>query len=163
MIHSRCTAWWAGMAAATQYAVLVGRRPGAVGALVVALITASMGSAADPAWVAVAASPDVQVFVDAGSVTKDSRGLISVWTKTRYASPQTATGIKYAADMTRFVLDCAGARYGIAGGKFLDAQGTVIRQFDEPAGELEPIPVASKIDAVARAVCTACGGVWRGK
>nr|WP_155637080.1 surface-adhesin E family protein [Burkholderia multivorans] len=105
----------------------------------------------------------MQIFVDAGSVSKDSLGFISVWTKTHYASPQTATGIRYAADMTRFVLDCAGARYSITGGKFLDTQSKVLRLFDEPARELEPIPVASKIDAVARAVCTAGGGVWRGK
>ncbi|WP_423760832.1 surface-adhesin E family protein [Burkholderia sp. NLJ2] len=131
--------------------------------LVVALITASTGVAAGPAWVAVAASPDMRILVDAGSVTKNSRGVIDLWTKTRYASPQTATGIQYAADMTRFALDCAAARYGITGGKFLDAQGKVLRQFDEPAAELEPIPVASKIDAVARAVCPMGRGTWRGK
>ncbi|ERJ40943.1 hypothetical protein QZM64_34530 [Burkholderia cepacia] len=112
---------------------------------------------------AVAASPDVQILVDAGSVTKGSRGVIYVWTKTRYASPQTATGIEYAADMTRFALDCAGARYGITGGQFLNAQGKVLRQFDEPAAELEPIPVVSNIDAVARTVCTVDSGTWRGK
>ncbi|HDR9762069.1 TPA: hypothetical protein QDC44_006302 [Burkholderia cepacia ATCC 25416] len=163
MINSRCAAWRAGMAAATQSGKLVGQRLGTICALAAALVTASADVAAGPAWVAVAASPDVQIFVDAGSSTKDSRGIVSVWTKTRYASPQTATGIQYAADMTRFALDCAGARYGITGGKFLDALGKVLRQFDEPAAELEPIPVASKIDAVARAVCPVGSGTWRGK
>ncbi|HHT8903432.1 hypothetical protein KDX27_23255 [Burkholderia cenocepacia] len=65
--------------------------------------------------------------------------------------------------MTRFALNCAGARYSITGAKFLNAQGKVLRQFVEPAAELEPIPVASKIDAVARTVCTVDSGTWRGK
>ncbi|MBC8751303.1 MULTISPECIES: surface-adhesin E family protein [Paraburkholderia] len=131
--------------------------------LAAALVAASFGAAAGPGWVRVASSPDVQVFVDAGSLAKDSRGFVSVWTKTLYAVPQTAAGIQYAADMTRFVLDCASARYGLAGGKFLDAHGNVLRQFGEPAGELQPIPVATKIDAIAKAICTAGGDTTRGK
>jgi hypothetical protein len=151
------------MAAVTEAVRLAGRRLVAAFALAVALVAASSGMAAGDAWVPLASSPDVHVYVDAGSLTKDSRGFISVWTKTRYASPQTAAGIQYASDMTRFVLDCAGARYGLAGGKFLDANGNVLRQFDEPAGELQPIPAATKIDAVAKTVCTAGGDVWRGR
>jgi hypothetical protein len=131
--------------------------------LALAMVAASFGTAAGTPWVRVAASPDEQVFVDAGSLAKDSRGVISVWAKTHYAAPQTAAGIQYAADMARFMLDCAGARYGIASGKFLDADGNVLRQFDEPAGELQPIPMASRIDAVAKAICTADGDVLRGK
>lgn len=50
-------------------------------ARVAALITASTSVAAGPARLAVAASSDVQVFVLAGSVTKDSRRFISVWTR----------------------------------------------------------------------------------
>ncbi|KVW81396.1 surface-adhesin E family protein [Burkholderia ubonensis] len=163
MMIARCTAWRAEIAPVTQVETLASPRLGSVCAWVAALIIGSTPVAAGAAWVAVAVSPDVQIFVDAGSVTQDSRGFISVWTRTQYASLQTATGIRYAADMTRFVLDCAGERYGITGGKFLDTQSKVLRQFDEPAGELEPIPVASKIGAVARAVCAAGGSVWRGK
>jgi hypothetical protein len=121
----------------------------------VAVAAASFGATAGDIWVRVASSPDVQVFVDTGSLTKDSRGFIHVWTKTRYASVQTDVGVDYTTDMTRFVLDCVDARYGITGGKFLDAAGNVIRQFSGPAGELQPIPVATKIDAVARTVCAA--------
>src|SRR5260370_12105214 len=149
----QCAARRAWMAATTE----VGMLRSQLLVLVVAMLAASLGTAAGAGWVRVASSPDVQVFVDAGSLAKDSRGVISVWTKTLYASPQTAVGIQYAADMTLFVLDCAGARYGLAGGKFLDAHGNVLRQFDEPAGELQPIPVATKIDAVAKAICTAGG------
>lgn len=146
------------IAAATEVGMLRSQRL----VPVMAMLAASL-SMAGAEWVRVASSPDVQVFVDAGSLTKDSRGFVSVWTKTVYASPQTAVGIQYAADMTRFVLDCAGARYGIAGGKFLDARGNVLRQFDEPAGELQPIPRASKIDAVTTAVCTEGGDGSRGR
>ncbi|RQT22141.1 hypothetical protein DF037_28970 [Burkholderia contaminans] len=103
----------------------------------------------------VASSPDVQVFVDAGSLTKDSTGFIHAWTKTRYTSVQTAVGVGYTTEMTRFVVDCSGAHYGIAGGIFLDATGKVVRQVSVPVGELQPIPVATKIDAVAGAVCAA--------
>ncbi|WP_429453836.1 surface-adhesin E family protein [Paraburkholderia sp. WC7.3g] len=131
--------------------------------LAVALVVATFGTQAGAEWVRVASSPDEQVFVDAGSLAKDSRGFISVWTKTLYTVPQTAVGIQYAADMTRFVLDCADARYGVVGGKFLDVHGNVLRQFDEPAGELQPIPVATKIDAVAKAICSAGGHASRGK
>jgi hypothetical protein len=127
------------------------------------MVTASSGMAADAGCVRVALSPDVQVFVDAGSLAKDSRGFVSVWTKTLYASRQTAVGIHYAADMTPFMLDCASAQYDFAGGRFLDARGNVFRQFDEPADELQPIPMASKVDAVAKAVCTAGSDVSRGK
>lgn len=126
------------------------------------MVAALSGKAAGAAWARVASNPDMQFFVDAGSLAKDSRGFISVWTKTRYASPQTAIGIQYPADMTLFVLDCEGARYRIAGGKFLDVHGNVLRQFNEPIGELQPVPVASKIDAVAKDV-TAGGDVLRGK
>jgi hypothetical protein len=121
------------------------------------MVVASLNVAAGAEWVPVASSPDVQVFADAESLQQDSHGLISVWTKTIYASPQRAVGISYAADMTLFVLDCASHQYGIAGGKYLDAPGNVLRQFREPVGDLQPIPVASKIDAVAKAVCMATG------
>jgi hypothetical protein len=131
--------------------------------LVATTLAASLSMAAGAGWVRVASSPDVQVFVDAGSLAQDSRGLISVWTKTLYASPQTTVGIQYAADMTRFVLDCAGARYAVTGGKYLDVQGNVLRQFNASACELQPIPVATKIDAVAKAICTADGDVERGR
>jgi hypothetical protein len=119
------------------------------------LLTTTVSAIAQTAWVRVASSPDVQVFVDAGSLKKDAQGLISVWTKTLYASPQTDVGIHYTADMTLFVLDCKNARYGIAGGKFIDAAGKVLSQFGGLAGKLEPIPGSSKIDAVSRAVCAA--------
>ncbi len=46
MIDTRCAAWRAGMAGATQPGTRAGRRPGAVGALVAALIAASTGVAA---------------------------------------------------------------------------------------------------------------------
>lgn len=157
---TQCAARRASTTAATEAGRLPGRRLVPV-SMLVAMVAASSGTAASAEWVRVASSPDVEVFVDAGSLAKDSRGCISVWTQTLYASPQTAAGIQYAADMTRFVLDCAGAHYGIAGGKFLDARGNVLRQLDDPAGELQPIPVASKIDAVAKAICTAGGEVWR--
>jgi hypothetical protein len=147
------------MAAAIEVGMVAGQGLAAM----LALVAATSGTATGATWVQVASSPDVQVFVDAGSLTKESRGFISVWTQTLYASQQTAVGIQYAADMTRFVLDCAGVRYGLIGGKFLDARGNVLLQFDEPAGELQPIPVATEIDAVAKAVCTAGGDVWRGK
>ncbi|MFM0557332.1 hypothetical protein P0D69_41245 [Paraburkholderia sediminicola] len=124
---------------------------------VVAMVMASLNGAAGAEWVPVASSPEVQVLVDAESLQEEAHGLVSVWTKTFYASPQTAIGIQYAADMTLFVLDCASHRYGIAGGGYLDAPGNVLRQFHEPVGELQPIPAASKIDAVAKAVCTAIG------
>ncbi len=101
MINLRCAAWRAGIAAATQSGKRAGRRPGIIAALVVALITASTGVAAGHACVAVAASPDVQILVDAGSVTKDSRGVVNVWTKTRYASPQTGTGTGTGFSMQR--------------------------------------------------------------
>jgi len=63
-------------------------------------------------------------------------------------------GVQYSVDMTRFVLDYASTRYGIASGKILDAQGNVLRQFNEPADELHRVPSASKVDAVAKAICT---------
>ncbi|MFM0557403.1 hypothetical protein P0D69_41645 [Paraburkholderia sediminicola] len=124
---------------------------------VVAMVVASLNVAAAAEWVPVASSPDVRVLVDVESLRQDSHGLISVWTKTFYASPQRAIGTQYAADMTLFVLDCSSHQYGIAGGRYLDAPGNVLRQFQEPIGELQPIPAASKIDAVAQAVCTAIG------
>ncbi|SAK92106.1 hypothetical protein AWB75_06509 [Caballeronia catudaia] len=154
MIMTQCAARQAWTAAATEVRKLRGTRVVRL-VLAVAMVAASLGAATAAGWVRVASSPDVQVFVDAGSLTKDSRGFVSVWTKTLYASVQTDVGIRYAADMTRFVLDCAGARYGIDGGKFLDDQGHVLGQFDEPAGELQPIPPATKIDAIAKAICTA--------
>ncbi|PMS19641.1 hypothetical protein C0Z18_12360 [Trinickia dabaoshanensis] len=119
------------------------------------LFITAIDAIAQPAWVRVAASPDVQVFVDAGSLKKDAHGLISVWTKTLYSSPQTDVEVHYTADMTLFVLDCKNARYGIAGGKFLDASGKVLSQFGGSVGKLEPILGSSKIDAVSRAVCGA--------
>ncbi|MEZ0605666.1 surface-adhesin E family protein [Paraburkholderia sp. IW21] len=128
----------------------------------ITMVVASLNVAAGAAWVPVAASPDVQVFVDAESLQQESHGLVKVWTKTFYASPQGAVGTQYAADMTLFVLDCASHQYGIAGGRYLDAQGNVLRQFHEPVGELQPVPPASKIDAVAIAVCTAIGVRPRG-
>ncbi|WP_454830191.1 surface-adhesin E family protein [Paraburkholderia xenovorans] len=165
MIMTHCAAGQARIAAATdEVRILPGKRLMLVSAVVAAWFATSVsftsaGTTSDAGWVRVASSPDVQVFVDAGSVAIDSRGFIRVWTKTLYASPQTAAGIQYATDMTLFVLDCAGARYGLAGGKFLDADGNVLGQFKEPPGELQPIPAATKIDAVAKAVCTAGGDV----
>lgn len=131
--------------------------------LAVAIAAASFSTAAGDVWARVASSPEVTAFVDARSLTKDSQGFIHVWAKTLYTSVQTDVGVRYTADMTLFVQDCAGARYGIAGGKFLDASGSVIRQFGGPAGELQPIPVATKIDAVARAVCAANSAFWHGQ
>ncbi|CAD6558392.1 hypothetical protein LMG28727_06618 [Paraburkholderia kirstenboschensis] len=161
----RCTARRPGISAATEVGMLTHRRPARQMRLLlaVAAVVAASGTEAAADWVRVASSPDVQIFVHAGTLAKDSRGFVSVWTKTVYAVPQTAVGIRYAADMTRFVLDCADARYGVAGGKFLDARGNVLRQFDEPAGELQPIPVATGIDAIAKAVCTVDGETAPGK
>ena len=156
---TQCAARRPWNAAANEVQMLASQRLVAV----VAMVAASLGTAADAGWVRVASSPEVQVFVDARSLAKDSRGFISVWTKTRYASPQTAAGIQYAADMTLFVLDCSSSRYGLAGGKFLDAHDDVLKEFNELAVELQPIPVATKIDAVAKAICTAGGDVSRGK
>lgn len=119
------------------------------------LLVTAVDAIADPAWVRVAASPDVLVFVDAGSLKKDAHGLIHVWTKTLYSSPQTDVEVHYTEDMTLFVLDCENARYGIAAGKFVDGSGKVLRQFSGATGELEPIPGSSKIDALSRAVCAA--------
>jgi len=62
-----------------------------------------------------------------------------------------------------FALDCAGARDGVVEGKFLDAIGNVLRPFNEQTGELQPTPAASKVDAVAKAICAAGGNVWRGR
>jgi hypothetical protein len=81
----------------------------------ITMVVASLNVAAGAAWVPVAASPDVQVFVDAESLQQESHGLVNVWTKTFYASPQGAVRTQYAADMTLFVLDCASHQYGIAG------------------------------------------------
>jgi hypothetical protein len=142
------------MAAAPDVGRLVSRRLVPVVAMVVASLNV-VAAAAE--WVPVASSPDVQVLVDAESLRQDPNGLISVLTKTFYASPQSAIGTQYAADVTIFVLDCASHQYGITGGRYLDALGNVLRQFSEPVGELQPIPAASKIDAVAKAVCTAIG------
>ncbi|UMY33429.1 hypothetical protein MMB18_38575 (plasmid) [Burkholderia contaminans] len=108
-------------------------------------------------------SPNAPVSVDVGSVTKDSRGFISVWTKTHYALPQTATGMQYSAKMTRFELDCASTQDDITGGKFLDALGKVPWQFNEPVDESQRISVASEMDTVARTMCTAGDDVWRCK
>ena len=160
MNMTQCAARQAWTAAATEVRRLRGTRVVRL-VLAGAMVAVSPGTAAGAAWVRVASSPDVQVFVDAGSLAKDSRGLVSVWTKNLYAAPQTAVGIQYAADMTRFVLDCASAHYGIASGKFLDDRGHVLGQFDEPAGELQPIPPATRIDAIAKAICTAGGDVSR--
>jgi hypothetical protein len=131
--------------------------------LAATLRVSATGAIAEEAWVRVAASPKVEVFVDAGSLTRSSHGLVSVWTKTRYASVQTDLGLRYTADMTLFVLDCAGALYGIAGGRFFDASGNVLREFAGPTGVLQPIPVETKIDAVARAVCAADLNKQQGK
>lgn len=161
--RAQCTVRRDWTAAATEVGMLAGRRLTPAFGLAVAMVAASLSIATAAGWVRVASSSDVEIFVDAGSLTKDSHGVISVWTKTRYASPQTAVGIQYAADMTRFVPDCAGAGYGIAGGKFLDAHGNVLWQFNKPAGKLQPVPVASEIDAVARDICTASGDVPRDK
>lgn len=143
----------------TVIAKQVGRRA----MLAAALLAIAVSAFAQAAWVRVAASPEVQVFVDAESLTWDVHGLVNVWAKTLYASDQIDAGVRYIADMTHFVLDCAGARYGIAGGKFIDASGHVLRQFTGPTGELRPIPMATKIDAVARAVCAIDVDRQRGK
>jgi hypothetical protein len=87
---------------------------------------------------------------------------LSACGRTLYASDQTDAGVRYTAAMTLFVLDCAGAHYGINGGRFLDASGNVLRQFTGPIGELQPIPVATKIDAVARAVRAVDVNIQRG-
>lgn len=58
MIDTRCAAWRAGMAGATRPGTRAGRRPGTVGAPVAALLTASTGVAAGPAWVVRAAGSD---------------------------------------------------------------------------------------------------------
>ncbi|UMY33501.1 surface-adhesin E family protein [Burkholderia contaminans] len=159
MSLTSCTAHQSRITKTTGIATQAGRR-----AMLAAVLLTSMASAiAEAAWVRVAASPEVQVFVDAGSLNRDTHGLVNVWTKTRYVSDQTNVGVRYREDMTLFVLDCAGARYGIAGGKFLDASGTVLRQYAGSTGELQPIPVATKIDAVARAVCAADVNIQRGK
>ena len=139
------------------------KQVGQRGMLATTLLASAAGAIAEEAWVRVAASPEVQVFVDAGSLSTEAHGLVSVWTKTRYASEQTDVGVRYTADMTFFVVDCAGARYGIAGGRFLDASGNVLRQFTGPTGELRPIRAATKIDAVARAVRTVDANIRRGK
>ncbi|MEX3634628.1 surface-adhesin E family protein [Paraburkholderia sp. BR14320] len=131
--------------------------------LAATVLASAAGVLAEEAWVRMAASPEVQVFVDVSSLTRDAHGLRSVWTKTRYASEQADVGVRYTADMTLFVLDCAGARYGIAGGRFLDASGNVLRQFTGPTGELQPIRVATKADAVAKAVCAVDVNIQRGK
>src|SRR5216684_1232722 len=98
---AQCPARRTWIATAAEVRMLRSQRP----VLVATTLAASLSMAAGAGWVRVASSPDVQVFVDAGSLAQDSRGLISVWTKTLYASPQTTVGIQYAADMTRFVLD----------------------------------------------------------
>src|SRR5260370_16596832 len=95
---------WVG--AATEVRMLRSQRP----VLVATTLAASWSMAADAGGVRVASSPDVQVFVDAGSLAKDSRGLISVWTKTVYASPQPTLGIPYAPHITHFLLDPPRAR-----------------------------------------------------
>ncbi|WP_143328210.1 surface-adhesin E family protein [Caballeronia pedi] len=120
-------------------------------------------AAAEAVWVRVAASPESQTFVDAGSIERDAKGRISVWTRTVYAAPQRALGIPYVVDMTQFVLDCSNVRYRLSGGKIFDAEGKVLQQFDAPYDDLQPIPPSTKIDAVAKAVCTANGGARRTK
>jgi Surface-adhesin protein E len=122
-------------------------------ALAAVAVGVSFGKAASADWVRVASSPEVQVSVDTKSVTKEPHGWLGVWTKTVYASSQAAAGVQYSADMTRFVLDCSSLRYGITGGKLLDAHENVLLAFDSPADELQPVPPASKIDAVARTIC----------
>jgi len=146
---------------ATEPSALVRQR--LLPVIAIAIAIASLSTAAGAEWVRVASSPDVQVFVDPGSLTKDSDGLISVWARTLYVTPQSAAGMQYSAGMTFFVLDCVSAHYGLAGGKFFDAQGKMLLEFHGPAGDLQPIPMATKVDAVRKAVCIKGGDARRPK
>jgi hypothetical protein len=74
-----CTARRSRIPRMTGLAKQMGRRV----MLAATLVASAAGAIAEEAWVRVAASPQLQVFVDdAGSLTRDAHGLVSVWTNT---------------------------------------------------------------------------------
>ncbi|WP_027780487.1 hypothetical protein [Paraburkholderia caledonica] len=128
-----------------------------------AVVAAAISFTAAPAevWLAIASSTKLRVsrMLD---LWRGLEGIHSHLHEDPYASVQKEAGVDCTTDVTLFLLDCTGARYGskaVSSRRF----GQVIGQFSGAAGELRPIPAATRIDAVVKAVCSPYRRVRQGE